>query len=948
MSTQTVRQEKSLYGINCCFCEESLEYTLANEKVVGLECGHTCHHECLFELIDTSLPLIIENFDVVMPRCSTCGEPGVPLDGSLHLDLLKKKLASLPETKLDHTSLKGAWTPGHNLSSRATKSVSSLDSDQSQSHRSQSSVSSVDSADFKSAHAIQEISLAIPNRILESRIRQAVPPKIEIVPEVETVIAKSTYISGSKGPKDIYVTSAVTVKIPVDNQQLSPTTTRNSSQLMQDSELQERVTNYILESIPDWKNLDVSLFGKIRLCDKFQISPDQKHWQRLDCYLFETILVFVRRYTDGREPQLKGSVAIRDHLTSISLPSTGSRWSHQLTLNLSTDRLPVLYMKTSDTVALENWYAALVDWNSLFMPHRLVPADDADGLRLAGIVDGTVPRLPTSSHMPTDTVILVPLSGSPNGSKFPAIRNTILSVMREMTLFDRVAIVPYGTNGQQYVYGLAYNTWKPWKQVVESIKPTGTTPTRGDMMAGLKTAFTLLEDRTTKNPVTSVLIISDSLSDLAEEDLNDISQRAADQSIKVHSFGVTNNHSADRLERISSRCCGNYFYLRKWSELYQVSVGLFRSIQSYSYCNLSVSLDATPGVRIVGIAGHNPKVALSQSPRAVKVTPLSPTDYTMERVSSMMHLVELGDMTMSEERTFLVQVRISSDAIPMEISSKSQSQFELFTSTLAFSSFAGPAEDCLHRDEFFIPAGSVYVTVESLNAFIQDLIQPAIRPESRVSGHLMFREHSRSSSVYGSTSLPPSPVGGFSGPQDLQYEEEVSPMPSIVYGDLVSAGAGGTLTPMCLSLEKHDIRVVQRRIQLTAINILEHVVRIDLKNKTTAEIVNSIESGRAMIRGLLGCCKLHNETAGLGNRGVQVEEPDRLRAISVDVEQLAEILDMMLCETRDKIREVNSFEEDFRKLLIQNIGILRNEKGYTLRTPLEALFLQRQDVNNVL
>lgn len=1012
MSTHQTRHEKSLYGANCCFCEESLEYTLAGEKVVVLECGHTCHHECLFELIDTSIPLVLENFDKVMPRCSTCGEAGIPLDNSLHLDLLKKKLLSLPCTPMEShgVHLPGSyiksplgysqtapWSPKsqhasprnhrHKLSTISAISFSSMGSERS--HYSHSSISSVDSGDYKvdlntRPSTIQEVSLAIPNRILQSRIRKVVAPSVEIIPEVDTVVAKSAYISGSKAPKDLYVTTAVSVQILSDNvhQQLSPTTSSSSAR-MQDSSIRTRLTNYIHDSIPDWKSLDFSKFGTIRLCDKFYISQDQQHWQKLDCYLFEHILIFVRRYSDSRTPQLKGSVAIKDHLTSLSLPPTGSRTSHHLTLNLSTDNLPTIHLKTSDHIALENWYAALMDWNSFFPPPRLVPSDDMTGQSLAESEGSPLVRQPTSSHMPTDTVILVPLSGSPNGSKFPAIRNTILSIMREMTLFDRISIVPYGNGVNQYIYGLAYNTWKPWLKVIDSLKPTGGAGSRSDLMNGIATALNVLRARTTQNPVSSILIISDSLSDFPEGSFETIGSRAAVQNIKVHTFGVSNHHSADKLESISSKCNGNYFYLRKWDELHQTIVGQFRSLQSYTHCNISISLDTTPGVSIVGIAGHNPKVALNHTEKLPKASPLSPTSYTTEVLNSLIHLVELGDMTESEQRTFLVQVRISGDALPLGKSGKYiNTPFELFTASLAFSSFGGPAEGCLHRDEYFIPLDGVSVAVESLNAFIQDLIHSPQALMHRDSwnitgGESMHGQDSSgsSSSVYvsSSSSLPPSPAEAFvtvvqqglqQHKQQQEYAEDVSPNPSIVYGDLIAAGQeSALLAPMYLSLEKYDIRVVQRRIQLTAINILEFVVRVDLRNKKTEQVVKSIDSARAIINGLLACANANTHGKhGSSRLKVQgVEEPDdalmkkrgpsqngKLSAISVEVHKLVEILDDMLATTAEQIKEVTAFEEDYRKLLIQNIGILRNEKGYTRRTPLEILFLQRQQVNNVI
>ena len=61
-----------------------------------------------------------------------------------------------------------------------------------------------------------------------------------------------------------------------------------------------------------------------------------------------------------------------------------------------------------------------------------------------------------------------------------------------------------------------------------------------------------------------------------------------------------------------------------------------------------------------------------------------------------------------------------------------------------------------------------------------------------------------------------------------------------------------------------------------------------------------------------------------------------------------EILNNLFSTMLEGLKEVTTFEEDTKKMLIQFIGVLRNEKGYTRRTSLEDLFFQRQKENNVL
>lgn len=989
MTIQTARIDKSLCG-NCCFCEELLENTLTGEKIVILNCGHNSHLECLSALILTNIPLIPENFNKVMPRCPTCGDLGIPIDTSLHLDLLKKKMESLPNSpiniyfndisvstpymkKVPESTL--TWSPdvpqkSNKLSTISGLSAISFFSTESEgSHFSQSSVSSVDSLEDKfnsdfNSHSIKEITKAIPNVLLECRIKQVSPPNIEIIPEVDSKFTKSYNITGSTLNKDIYVTSAVSVQIPSDNQQLSPTT-KGFAKNYQDVETISRANKYIYDSVVEWKNLDFNKFGFIRLSDTFLVSQDKETWQKLDCYLFDTILVLMKRYPNTNSKQIKGSVAIKDHLVSISLPRTGNRTKHILSLNLSTKSLPHLYLKTADSIALENWYSALMDWEFKFPSHRLVPKDDIYGQKLVRNDDETViKRLPTSSHMPTDTVILVPLSGSPDGTKFPSIRSSILSIISEMNLFDRIALVPFGHGNHNYVYGLADGAWRPWKNIVNSLKPTGGAGSRQDLMNALNTAFNVLEDRETMNPVSSIIVISDSLIDLVSEDLNMVNSRANLDKINIHTFGVSTRHSAQKLKNVSTVCNGNYFYVRDWNDLHQTVVGQFRSLQSYTHCNLSISISTTPGVSIVGVAGHNPKIEMNCETSSL---PLTPTKYTTENLRSHLHCVELGDMTASEQRTFLVQVKIDSDFLRLnKLSKNKNSSLELFNATAAFSSFAGPAEQCLHRDEFFIPIDSPHITVEALSPFIKDSIETttmsssvSIDGSTFTSVEEMKTAFNSPSSVYDhrtAASFPSSTttlISNCDAPSHAEKNMDFWTPPSIIYGELLKYDQCLMAVNSILSLEKCNIRVVQRRIQLIAINVFEYVVGANLHGRDLDKVVTTINTGRNIIKQMKENADYKLlESGGLSFDQIAGEKTskdrDRLNAISTEVDQLVEILDNLFNAVLEGLKEVTAFEEDTKKTLIQFIGMLRNEKGYTRRTPLEDLFFQRQKENNVL
>lgn len=69
------RHEKSFANQSCCFCEESLEIQLTNERVLALECSHVCHFGCLLLFAEKD-PALFDNVnpDAAMPDCLLCNQ----------------------------------------------------------------------------------------------------------------------------------------------------------------------------------------------------------------------------------------------------------------------------------------------------------------------------------------------------------------------------------------------------------------------------------------------------------------------------------------------------------------------------------------------------------------------------------------------------------------------------------------------------------------------------------------------------------------------------------------------------------------------------------------------------------------------------------------------------------------------------------------------------------
>ena len=46
-----IRRDRTFAGSQCVVCDEPLEHTLRNERVLQLSCAHVCHEACFYEYI---------------------------------------------------------------------------------------------------------------------------------------------------------------------------------------------------------------------------------------------------------------------------------------------------------------------------------------------------------------------------------------------------------------------------------------------------------------------------------------------------------------------------------------------------------------------------------------------------------------------------------------------------------------------------------------------------------------------------------------------------------------------------------------------------------------------------------------------------------------------------------------------------------------------------------
>lgn len=121
-------------------------------------------------------------------------------------------------------------------------------------------------------------------------------------------------------------------------------------------------------------------------------------------------------------------------------------------------------------------------------------------------------RPATSIHVPIDLVIVIPISSSMQGLKISLLRDILRFLVAGLGDNDRMGLVTFGAGagGGMPIVGMASKAWPGWSKVFDSIKPSGQKSLRADVVEGANVAVDLLMQRKTSNPLSSIMLISDS------------------------------------------------------------------------------------------------------------------------------------------------------------------------------------------------------------------------------------------------------------------------------------------------------------------------------------------------------------------------------------------------------------------------------------------------------
>lgn len=121
------------------------------------------------------------------------------------------------------------------------------------------------------------------------------------------------------------------------------------------------------------------------------------------------------------------------------------------------------------------------------------------------------PAPPPSFHVPLDLVVVIPVSSSTQGLKINLLRETLQFLVHILGPRDRMGLVTFGSSGGGVpLVGMTSRAWNGWSKTFKSIRPVGQKSLRADVVDGANVAMDLLMQRKSPNPLSNILLISDS------------------------------------------------------------------------------------------------------------------------------------------------------------------------------------------------------------------------------------------------------------------------------------------------------------------------------------------------------------------------------------------------------------------------------------------------------
>lgn len=290
-------------------------------------------------------------------------------------------------------------------------------------------------------------------------------------------------------------------------------------------------------------------------------------------------------------------------------------------------------------------------------------APTATGLQHSEIDGADLPSISPTSRAPVDLVTVLDVSGSMAGTKLALLKRAMGFVIQNLGPSDRLSVIAFSSTARRLfpLRRMTHTGKHEALQSVNSLSSNGGT----NIAEGLRKGAKVLTDRKWKNPVSSIILLSDGQDTYTTSSPRGGNTRSDYQSllpasmhrnsasglhIPVHAFGFGADHDAVSMHLISETSGGTFSFIEAEGVIQDAFAQCIGGLLSVVVQELKVEVECIdPMLRLTSIKSGSYKTILASDSRKGSI--------------------EVGDLYAEEERDFLVTTDIpiceSIDEMPM-------------------------------------------------------------------------------------------------------------------------------------------------------------------------------------------------------------------------------------------------------------------------------------------
>lgn len=186
--------------------------------------------------------------------------------------------------------------------------------------------------------SFKPLSLDIDSNDTENILKDIVSPKVSLTPEV----AK---INLSLDATQTSFTSKCVISVEGPHYRTFPDLREHDSEV-----LTVEMLHKLSEDIEDWKGFDLSSIGSLITFDYLEVGVSSDEFETNQCFLFEKCLLVLN--LEGTK--IEGTILLSDISSCVETNDI------KIQLDLKTDILPLVYLKSNDKIIIKKWYHFLL------------------------------------------------------------------------------------------------------------------------------------------------------------------------------------------------------------------------------------------------------------------------------------------------------------------------------------------------------------------------------------------------------------------------------------------------------------------------------------------------------------------------------------------------------------------------------------------------------------